>query len=233
LAVLAAFALAKTAVAAPAPCSSLTGLHLTDTTITSATIATADPSTGAALPPYCRVIGSIKPTSDSNIGFETWLPISGWNGKYNTVGGGGFAGSISYDALDRALLRGYAAASTDTGHIGGDASWAFGHPEKVIDFGPRSIHLTTQVSKAIVRAFYGERPRYSYYSGCSTGGRQGLMEAQQFPEDFDGLVVGAPANFWTHLLAAAAWGFQAHLTDNQPFDRAHQPTWLVPSSCRL
>jgi len=210
LAVVAAFAIARTAAAAPGSCASLSDFHPTDTTISSATIATADPTTGAPLPPYCRVIGSIKPTSDSNIGFETWLPLSGWNGKFNTVGGGGFAGSISYDALDRALLRGYAAASTDTGHIGGDASWAFGHPEKVIDFGPRSIHLTTQVSKAIVRKFYGERPRYSYYTGCSTGGRQGLMEAQQFPEDFDGLVVGAPATFWTHLLAAAAWGFQAH-----------------------
>src|SRR5882762_1813665 len=116
----------------------------------------------------------------------------------------------SSDVCSSDLLRGYATASTDTGHIGGDASWAFGHPEKVIDFGPRSLHLTTQSAKAIVRAFYGEQARYSYYSGCSTGGRQGLMEAQQFPADFDGLVVGAPANFWTHLLAAAAWGFQAH-----------------------
>ena len=210
LAILAAFAIARTASAAPASCASATFAGLPDTTITSAAVASADPVSGAALPPYCRVVGVIRPTADSNIGFETWLPLSGWNGKYNTVGGGGFAGSISYDALDRALARGYAAASTDTGHIGGDASWAYGHPEKIIDFGPRSIHLTTQVSKAIVRKFYGEGPRYSYYSGCSTDGRQGLMEAQQFPGDFDGLVVGAPANFWTHLLTAAAWGFQAH-----------------------
>jgi hypothetical protein len=213
LAVLAASAFASTATAAPASCTSATFTGLPDTTITSAALASADPVSGAPLPQFCRVVGVIRPTSDSNIGFETWLPVSGWNGKYNTVGGGGFAGSISYDALDRAVVRGYAAASTDTGHIGGDASWAFGHPEKVIDFGPRSIHLTTQVSKDIVRAFYGKRPRYSYYSGCSTGGRQGLMEAQQFPEDFDGWVVGAPANFWTHLLAGAAWGFQAHLKD--------------------
>ena len=230
LAVLAASAIARTAAAAPAPCASATFAGLPDTTITSATTASADPLSGAPLPPYCRVLGVIHPlglTGESQIGFETWLPLSGWNGKFNTVGGGGFAGSISYDALDRALLRGYAAASTDTGHIGGDASWAFGHPEKVIDFGPRSIHVTTQVSKAIVRAFYGERPRYSYYSGCSTGGRQGLMEAQQFPEDFDGWVVGAPANFWTHLLASAAWGFQAHLV-SAPLDRAHQPSWFGP-----
>ena len=225
LAVLFASGISTAAAADPASCASLAALHLPDTTITSAAVASTDPASGATLPPFCRVIGVIKPTSDSNIGFETWLPVAGWNGKFNTVGGGGFAGSISFDALDRALLRGYAAASTDTGHIGGDASWAWGHPEKVIDFGPRSIHLTTQVSKQIVRAFYGRGPRYSYYSGCSTGGRQGLMEAQQFPEDFDGLVVGAPANYWTHLLAAAAWGFQAHA--NFP-PNGPQPNWFGP-----
>src|SRR5436189_4625939 len=129
LAVLVSWALARTATAAPGSCTSATFAGLPDTTITSAAVASADPLSGAALPAYCRVVGVIKPTADSNIGFETWLPLSGWNGKYNTVGGGGFAGSISYDALDRALARGYAAASTDTGHIGGDASWAFGHPE--------------------------------------------------------------------------------------------------------
>ena len=229
VAVLFACGISTAAAAQPASCASLTGLHLPDTTITSAAISNTVPGTNppVPLPSYCRVIGVIKPTSDSNIGFETWLPLANWNGKHNTVGGGGFAGSISTDALTRALLRGYAAASTDTGHIGGDASWAFGHPEKIIDFGPRSIHLTTQISKAIVRAFYGQAARHSYYTGCSTGGRQGLMEAQQFPDDFDGLVVGAPANYWTHLLAAAAWGFQAHLVP-APLDRAHQPTWFGP-----
>jgi hypothetical protein len=210
LAVLSASAVATTAAAEPGSCASLAALHLPDTTITSAA-----PVTGGPLPAYCQVVGVIKPTADSQIGFETWLPLANWNGKFNAVGGGGFVGSINTEALSRAVLRGYATATTDTGHLGGDASWALGHPEKVIDFGPRSMHLTTQIAKALVRAFYGERPRFSYYTGCSTGGRQGLMEAQQFPEDFDGLVVGAPANYWTHLLTAAAAGFQAHLKDPQ------------------
>ncbi len=220
LAALFASGVATTAAAEPASCASLAALHLADTTIRSAAAVTGGP-----LPAFCRVVGVIRPTSDSQIGFEAWLPLANWNGKFNAVGGGGFVGSINTEAMGRAVLRGYATATTDTGHIGGDASWAFGHPEKVIDFGPRSMHLTTQVSKAIVRAFYGERPRHSYYTGCSTGGRQGLMEAQQFPEDFDGLVVGAPANFWTHLLAAAAWGFQAHA--NFP-PNGPQPNWFGP-----
>ena len=207
----------------PASCASLASLHLPDTTIT-----LAAPVTDGPLPPYCRVVGVIRPTADSQIGFETWLPLQNWNGKFNGVGGGGFAGAISTDAMSRALLRGYATASTDTGHVGVgpfpglpapslDGTWALGHPEKVIDFGPRSLHLTTQNAKAIVHAFYGRGASHSYYVGCSTGGRQGLMEAQQFPHDYDGLVVGAPANFWTHLLAGGAAAYQARLKDPESY----------------
>jgi feruloyl esterase len=212
--------------ARPIACEALAGLRLPDTTLSVTERVTGGsftpPGTTAAitgLPPFCRVAGTIRPTSDSNIQFETWLPLSGWNGKFNGVGNGGFAGAISYSAMAFALRRNYATASTDTGHTGSgiDATWALNHPEKIIDFGPRSLHLTTQNGKAITRAFFGQRARYSYYTGCSTGGRQGLMEAQQFPGDYDGLVVGAPANFWTHLLTAAAWAHQARLKDPESY----------------
>ncbi|MFM9888061.1 MAG: tannase/feruloyl esterase family alpha/beta hydrolase [Burkholderiales bacterium] len=208
----------------PIACESLASLRLPDVTVATAQRVTGGSFTPPGsttpitnLPPFCRVAGSIRPTSDSDIKFETWLPLAGWNGKFNGVGNGGFAGAISYGAMAVALRRNYATASTDTGHVGGDATWALNHPEKIIDFGARSLHLTTQNSKSITRAFFGKRPSHSYYTGCSTGGRQGLMEAQQFPGDYDGLVVGAPANYWTHLLTAAAWGYQAHLKDPESY----------------
>jgi feruloyl esterase len=131
-----------------------------------------------------------------------WLPITGWNGKFQGVGNGANAGSISYDAMATALRRGYAVASTDTGHAttnGRDARWAMGHPELLVDFAYRGLHITTEHAKAIVRAFYGKAPERSYYVGCSTGGRQGLMEAQRFPDDYDGLIAGAPAANWTRF----------------------------------
>jgi feruloyl esterase len=120
---------------------------------------------------------------------------------------GGFAGSISWGGLAAAVSRGYAASSTDTGHQAGgtDASWALGHPEKVMDYGYRAIHETAVTAKALIRAFYGEGPKRSYFNSCSNGGRQALMEAQRFPDDYDGIIAGAPANHWTHLLSSAAW----------------------------
>ena len=218
----------------PIPCADLAKLRLPGTEITLAEPVTAGsltppvppgappatPITG--LPPFCRVAGVIRPTSDSEIKFETWLPLTSWNGKFNGVGNGGFAGEISYAAMADGLGRGYATASTDTGHVGNfpaalDATWALGHPEKIVDFGPRALHLTTRNGKTLVRAFYGTWPRHSYYTGCSTGGRQGLMEAQQFPADYDGLVVGAPANYWTHNISWAAWVHQARLKDPESY----------------
>ncbi len=139
------------------------------------------------------------------------MPASGWNGKFQAVGGGGFAGVISYGAMATALNRGYATASTDTGHSTPGGSWALGHPELVIDFGYRAIHEMTVKAKAIVEAFYGKGPRCSYFVGCSTGGRQGLMEAQRFPNDYDGIVAGAPANFWTRLPAGNLFAAAATL----------------------
>src|SRR5438270_3233489 len=153
------------------------------------------------LPAFCRVAGVIKPSTDSYIGFEVWLPVSVWNHKYLGVGNGGFAGSIGYSGMANNLKRGYATGGTDTGHEGEaqDASWAYKHPEKVNDFGYRALHETTENAKKLVEAFYGHGAEHSYFDSCSDGGREALMEAQRFPEDFDGILAGAPANFWTHL----------------------------------
>src|SRR5579863_6768820 len=163
-----------------ADCEALSKLTLASTTITEARsvpAGTFTPPEGKALPnlpAFCRVAGLIKPTSDSNIQFEVWMPGSGWNGKFQGIGNGGFAGSISFSALADAVSHGYATASTDTGHhgSGADASWALDHPEKIVDFGYRAIHLTAENAKAVIRAFYGDRPRHSYFSSCSNGGRQ-------------------------------------------------------------
>jgi feruloyl esterase len=116
-------------------------------------------------------------------------------------------GSISYHGMAEGLSRRYATASTDTGHEGSDedGSFTLGHPEKVVDFGYRAVHEMTLRSKAIVAAYYGKSPTYSYWNGCSTGGRQGLTEAQRFASDYNGIIAGAPANFITHLQAWAVW----------------------------
>jgi feruloyl esterase len=157
--------------------------------------------------PFCRVRGLIRPVPDSEIAFEVWLPEQDrWNGRYQGVGNGGFAGSISYDSMRWALEGGFAASGTDTGHVGtmSEALWGMGHPEKIKDLGWRAVHETALASKAIVQAYYGKAAAHSYFAGCSTGGRQALLEAQRFPDDYDGIVVGAPANYWPQLLASDA-----------------------------
>lgn len=198
-----------------ASCSSLLDLKLKATTITSAqAITTGTLTLGGrpirGLPPFCRVQAVAKPSSDSHIEFEVWMPVSGWNGKYRGAGNGGFAGSISYGEMARAVRAGYATASTDTGHRaeGTDARWALGHPQKVIDFGYRAIHLTALNAKAIMHAFYGQAAHYSYFESCSDGGREALMEAQRYPGDYNGILAGAPANYWTLLLSAAFFNTQ-------------------------
>jgi feruloyl esterase len=140
-----------------------------------------------------------------------WLPASGWNGKYRQEGNGGWAGTIPFQAMVDPLRRGYVTAATDNGHEGGGADWAVGHPEKLIDFGHRAVHEVAVHAKALTRAFYGRDPSISYFMGCSDGGREALMEAQRYPADFDGLVVGAPANRWSHLFTAFVWNELAQL----------------------
>ena len=155
--------------------------------------------------------GVLTPSADSHIEFEVWLPVAGWNGKYLGVGNGGFAGSIGYTALADAVANGYAASSTDTGHqaSGVDGSWAIGHHEKMVDYGYRAIHETAAKAKSTVAAFYGGAAKRSYFSSCSNGGRQALMEAQRYPADYDGIIAGAPANYFTHHLAGFVWNAQA------------------------
>jgi feruloyl esterase len=147
----------------------------------------------------------LKPTSDSDIKVEVWLPTSNWNGKFQAVGNGGWAGSITYAEMAEALRRGYATSSTDTGHTGGTGSFA-ANWEKYVDFAYRSEHEMTIKAKAVINTFYGSAPKYSYWNGCSTGGRQGLMEAQRFPNDFDGIIAGSSANPKSYL---NAWALSA------------------------
>ena len=196
-----------------ADCSSLRSLQLPDTTITLAEAVTSGvleiAGTGTTLndlPAFCRVAGEFHPTSDSRIRFEVWLPEQAWNGRLLGTGNGGFAGSIGYGQMGRYLERGFAVSGSDAGHQaeGTDASWAWQHPEKVKDFGWRAVHLTAQRAKDIVGAYYGKPADKSYFDSCSDGGREALMEAQRFPDDYDGILAGAPANSWSTLLASGA-----------------------------
>ncbi len=206
-----------------ASCDDLAKAKLPNTTITAATVVARGafvqpgpangkgkgPNPYANTPEFCRVELTIAPTSDSDIKAEVWLPTSGWNGKFQAVGNGGWAGVITYNAMAQAVERGYASASTDTGHVGGRGIFAMGHPEKLIDYSYRSVHEMTVEAKSLVQQFYGSPARLSYWVGCSTGGRQGLTEAQRYPNDFDGIVAGAPANYFTHLHAWSLWTYQA------------------------
>ena len=211
---------APPAKAAETSCAGLTGKRFGDAVITAATpiappfsVAGLDPPTPVAVAkPFCRVQGTIRPNAESDIRFEVWLPPEqAWNGKYEGVGNGGFAGSIIYGPMSWALDAGYAVSGTDTGHGGSalDSSWAIGHPEKVVDFGWRAIHATAVAAKAVVAAYYGRGAAHAYFSGCSDGGREGLMEVQRFPEDYDGIVAGAPANNWLGMSATDVWDEQA------------------------
>src|SRR5215471_19110595 len=149
------------------------------------------------IPEHCRLQLVLTPSSDSHIEMEMWLPpMDAWNGKFMGVGNGGFAGSIQGLANDmpQALRLGYATAGTDTGHQESGGAWAIGHPEKMIDFGYRATHEMTLKAKEIVKAFYDQNAKYSYFKGCSTGGRMALMEAQRYPDDYDGIIAGSLAN---------------------------------------
>ncbi len=200
-----------------ATCESLASLTLPNTTITKAETVAAGafvpPTRGrgnpfAALPAFCRVAATLTPSSDSDIKVEVWLPSSNWNGKLEAVGNGGWAGTIGYAAMANALRAGYATVSTDTGHSTPGGSFALGHPEKLKDYAYRSEHEMTVTAKAVVGSFYGNAPSRSYFNGCSTGGRQALVEATRYPDDFDGIIAGAAANPKTHLDAWRMWAAQ-------------------------
>jgi len=205
-----------------ASCESLSALKLPDTAIREAREIIPAPSFTAGNPvfgpatvktAFCRVTGTIAPA----IRFEVWLPIApAWNGKLQGVGNGGVAGAINYPAMATALERGYAAVSSDLGHEGGfiDFSFAMGHPGLVADWGYRATHAMTDKAKAVIETFYGRAPSHSYFTGCSGGGRQGLMEAQRYPDDYDGIVAGDPTSDFTRLtLGGRLWAAIATLKD--------------------
>ncbi len=201
-----------------ANCTALTGHALENARITSAELVQKGASDGdeAPVPAHCRVKMVLTPSSDSNINVELWLPAEKWNGKFLAVGNGGWAGAIqAYDDMREALRRGYATAGTDTGHSAADGPngmFALGHPEKLVDFAYRAIHEMTVQSKAVIEQAYGAAAEYSYFKSCSTGGRQGLMSAQRYPEDFDGIIAGAPANRHIDMHVAQSY---LHLFNNR------------------
>jgi feruloyl esterase len=223
--------LACTRTAHAAECAQLSTLKLAHTQITLAQSVPAGalelpPGAGGAgpgappvdythLPAFCRVAGTLRPTADSDIRFEVWMPASGWNGKFVGVGNGVWAGSITYSALIEPLSMGYATAATDDGHQGNplDAGFAAGHPEKLVDFGYRAPHEMTEAAKAVIAAFYGGKTQRSLFVSCSTGGRQGLMEAYRYPNDYDGISSMAPANPMVALMVSSLWTGEATLKD--------------------
>lgn len=220
-------------------CSNLKNtFSMPNTTLTSAqsvpegTFSPANPGAGAkpvaGLPSFCRVIATLTPTSDSQIGIEVWMPTRGWNGKLESIGNHNLGGVIYYGDMGQQLKRNYAVASSDTGHIGNDAKWGAGHPEKVADFGWRAVHETTVTAKALISAFYNANPRYSYFNGCSMGGREALQEAQRFPGDYDGIISGSAMNNWTRSHIAHIWAAQVLLQDG--LDGSH---YIPPSKNEL
>jgi feruloyl esterase len=156
----------------------------------------------SALPAFCRIAATLKPGPESDIKIEVWMPAANWNGKFQAVGNGAFSGAIAYPAMMTALRRGYATASTDTGHEGDTASFALS-ADKLTDFGWRAVHEMTVASKKLVASHYEQAPKLSYWNGCSAGGRQAMKEAQRFPADFDGIIAGAPGLDWTGRSAMA------------------------------
>lgn len=218
---------------APLPrqaCADLRSLRLPGVEITSARPSPGGPAAGSLptvagstrilLPPHCVITAVARPTTDSHIGIEVWLPLATWNGKYQQIGNGGWAGAIHRRPLAGALMRGYAVAATDNGHQDGidddgrglrSAEFAIGHPEKLIDFGYRALDQTRATARALIRAFYGRDPMWSYFVGCSDGGREALMMAQRFPEYFDGILAGNPGNNWSRWAAGLVWNQQAQL----------------------
>ena len=161
-------------------------------------------------PPFCRVAATLRPSPDSDIRIEVWLPQSAWNGKLLTAGNFGWGGALMYAGMLTGLEAGYATASTDTGHDsstadGGGGRFTLGHPQKLIDYAYRADHELTVDAKSIIKAFYGQGPDHAYWIGCSLGGLEGLIEARRYPGDYDGIVAGAPPNPLVRFNALQLW----------------------------
>jgi hypothetical protein len=160
---------------------------------------------------FCRVHARLNPMLGSEIHVEIWLPEQ-WNGKFLGTGGGGFSGGIDAAPLTLRdpLATGYAAAATDVGHKSSDgAQWAYGQPVKLVDWAHRGNHLTAVFAKALIATYYGKPATRAYFQGCSNGGRDALMEASRYPEDYDGIIAGAPATNWTGMMTGFVWNHQA------------------------
>ena len=196
-------------------------------------------TTYSNLPAFCRVSATLRPTPDSNINVEVWLPQgAAWNGRFVGTGNGGYAaGVVQYNELAATLQLGFAVANTDMGTAPStalDGKPIIGHPERWIDWGYRSTHLMTVAAKRVVQAFYGNAAAYSYFAGCSTGGGQALHEAQQFPDDYDGILAGAPAENRTHLHTEIIWPYLvSHRTPDSliPPDKTQLITNAVLAAC--
>jgi feruloyl esterase len=206
LTLLATTALGGVSAAAASNCASLTGIPLpvTNTSITAQEIPAGTFIGQADLPAFCRVVGTSKPRPTSNIGFEVWMPLTGWNHKFEQIGNGGLAGSIQYGGVAIALRQGYAAASTDDG-TAGDIPGFLLDANRVLDWRINAVHETAENAKAVVNAFYGIAARRAYFTGCSKGGSEASVEMQRYPADFDGIVGGATGFFATRNLVGQLW----------------------------
>ena len=198
-----------------ATCETLQSIKIPHTTITSAQPVAAGQFTPPAgtpkfknLPEFCRVTATATPTNDSEIKIEVWMPVSSWNGKLRGTGNGGLGGNLSYGGLATAMQGGFAAAAENTGHENG-SSYALSHPEKIVDFGDRAAHEMTVTAKAAIAAFYGRAPKFSYMDECGGGSIAALKEAQKYPDDYNGVVVGGFAAHLTHHTFAQMWIWQA------------------------
>jgi feruloyl esterase len=199
-------------------CADLAGMSLPDARVT----ATEEVQAGWSFPPslfnmfsprrtaqapFCRV----SLTIEREIKVEVWLPPT-WNGRQLGVGNGGLSGALNYPAMMSGVAQGFAASSTDTGHETPDnffdSTWVPGHPDRVVNFGHRAHHLMAQTARRVIAHYYGRAPHHSYFSGCSSGGWQGLSEAQRYPEDYDGVLAGAPANNFILLQTNSVIGQQ-------------------------
>ena len=233
LSFLAVMTLQSSSASGQVDCKALTSVTLPETQVVLAQLVLPSPATSASLPglasapataQYCKVRVVATPTKDSEIGVEVWMPMAEWNGELLQVGNGGLAGSINETSMAQGVARHFAVAGTDNGHkgTGTDGSWAVGHPERVIDFGYRAVHITSVLSRLLVQEFYGRSQKYAFFNGCSEGGREALMEAQRFPGDFNGILAGAPAADWTGLMTGFAWNAQAVLGDPKGYLQQEQ-----------
>ncbi|MDB6088823.1 MAG: Chlorogenate esterase [Gammaproteobacteria bacterium] len=216
-------------------CESLLQLSLPSVVITSATVISSgtfselpsEPASGkthARLPPYCRVVGVSTPVSKSTIGFQVWLPLQGWSHRLHMVGNGGYGSNIYYAQMSARIRAHDTAVATDTGHRGDTLAFGIDNPEAIVDWGHRAVHETLMAARGVAARFYESPPRWSYFSGCSTGGMQALSEAQRYPADFDGIIAGDPGNNRTGLTLSFLWAFQHN---HRSGDDVHE---IVPSA---